>query len=149
MGVGEEASAIVFSTGAKSVCLTKTTINFLITGKNTGFLADGAVVHLARGAEMEPPVHLLFVSVAGRGGPSVAYPRVLVLAEEGVNASIVESHVGIGDGVYFSNAVTEVVAGPNSFVDHNKLQQETLQAYHISATSAHLARDSEPRNSQA
>ena len=108
---------------------------------NTGFIADGAYVRVARGVAADGPIHLLFISAAGAGGPpTVSHPRVLVVAEEGAEASVVESYVG-GDDVYFTNAVTEIVAGPNASVDHNKLQQESLGAYHVATTQARLARD--------
>src|SRR5687768_7085023 len=45
---------------------------------NTGFLRDGAFVHFARGASLERPVHLLFVSTP-TAEPAVSHPRVLVL----------------------------------------------------------------------
>jgi Fe-S cluster assembly protein SufD len=105
---------------------------------NTGFVRDGAFVHLARGAAVEGPIHLMFVSTSGGSDPTVSHPRVLVVAEEASEASIVESYVGGGEDVYFTNAVTEVVAGPNARLDHNKLQWESLDAFHVATTAAHL-----------
>ena len=108
---------------------------------NTGFIADGAYVRVARGAAVEGPIHLLFVSTAAAGAaPTVSHPRTLVVAEEGAAVSVVESYVG-GDDVYFTNAVTEIVAGANASVDHNKLQQESHGAYHVATTQVRLARD--------
>jgi Fe-S cluster assembly protein SufD len=107
---------------------------------NTGFLADGAFVHVPRGAEVDGPIHLLFVSASGGGEPTVSHPRVLVVVEESARASVVESYVG-GEDVYFANAVTEVVVGANGSLDHNKLQQESLAGYHVSATQGRLGRD--------
>ena len=36
---------------------------------------------------------------------------------------------------YFTNAVTEIVLGENAVLDHYKLQCESKEAYHISATN--------------
>ena len=50
---------------------------------NTGFIRDGAYVHLPRGATVEQPIHLLFISTPARE-PAVSHPRVLVVAEDNV-----------------------------------------------------------------
>ena len=108
---------------------------------NTGFVSDGAVVHLPRGAVVEGPIHLMFVSASGGVGPTVCHPRVLVVAEENTEASIVESHVGAPGDVYFTNAVTEVVAGRGARIDYNKLQWESADAFHVATMQARLERD--------
>jgi Fe-S cluster assembly protein SufD len=106
---------------------------------NTGFVREGAFVHFARGAVLDRPVHLLFLTSPATE-PTVAHPRVLVVAEDNSEVTVVETYAGLGEGVYFTNAVTEVVAGNNARVDHLKLQQETRQAYHVSTTQAHVGR---------
>ena len=106
---------------------------------NTGFIRDGAYVHFARGVMVDKPIHLLFVSAPGNE-PAVSHPRVLVIAEENVIATIVESYVGAARGAYFTNAVTELIVGENAHIDHCKLQQEALEAYHIASMRVELAR---------
>jgi Fe-S cluster assembly protein SufD len=107
---------------------------------NTGFIRDGAVLHFARGAVVKQPIHLIFVSTPSRE-PAVSHPRVLIVAEENVQATVVESYVGSGGpGLYFTNAVTELVAAENARIDHCRLQQESLEAYHVSAFQAQLGR---------
>ena len=108
---------------------------------NTGFVRDGAVVHIPRGATVEGPIHLMFASASGGAGPTVSHPRVLIVAEENSEASIVESYVGATGDVYFTNAVTEIVAGRGSRLDHNRLQWESRDAFHVATTQAHLDRD--------
>ena len=110
------------------------------TALNTAFLSDGAFVHLPRGKVVEQPIHLLFLST-GREEPSVSYPRILVVAEEGSQVTIVESYAGIGDSLYLTNAVTEIVAGENAVVDHYRIQRESDLAFHLSDLSVHQARD--------
>ena len=44
------------------------------------------------------------------------------------------------EGVCFSNAVTEIVAGENSVIDHYKLQKENEQSYHIAVFQVHQER---------
>ena len=108
---------------------------------NTGFTGDGAFIHLPKGAAIEAPIHLIFVSTTG-AEPTVSHPRVLVVAEDNVEATVVESYVGAGSGVYFTNAVTEFVTGADCRIDHCKLQQESHAAYHIATMQVDLGRAS-------
>ena len=84
------------------------------------------------GVILEAPIHVLFLSTA-HGRPTVSHPRLLVVAGESGQASVVESYGGPKGDHYFTNAVTEIVVGENASVDHYKLQRESLQGYHIAA----------------
>lgn len=106
---------------------------------NTGFVREGAFVHFARSAVLDRPVHLLFLTVPS-AGPIVTHPRVLIVAEDNAEATVVETYAGVGEGVYFTNGVTEVVVGNNARVDHLKLNQETRGAFHVATTQAHVGR---------
>lgn len=107
---------------------------------NTGFIHDGALIHLSRGATCRGPVHLLFVSTES-SEPTVSHPRVIVLAEDNAEAQLVESFVGT-KGAYFTNAVTEIVLGRDCRIDHCKLQQESVDAYHVATMQVELGRNS-------
>jgi Fe-S cluster assembly protein SufD len=62
----------------------------------------------------------------------------------------VESYVGIGEDNYLTNAVTEVVVGEGTTVEHDKLQLESLSAFHIGTTAIQqLAGSSVTSNSVA
>jgi len=97
---------------------------------NTSSWEDGAFVRIAAGAVVEKPIHLLFVSASG-GQPVVSHPRTLIVAERDAQATFIESYLGWGGGVAFSNAVTEIVAGDGSVLDHYKMQLENEQSYHL------------------
>lgn len=97
---------------------------------NTAFLQDGVFVYLPRGFVLEKPIHVVYQSHV-TGEPTVSHPRNLIVAEEGSRATVIECFVGTEDHVYFTNAVTEIVAGPNAIVDHYKLQEESKEAFHI------------------
>jgi Fe-S cluster assembly protein SufD len=114
---------------------------------NTAFLHDGAVVMVPRGAVMERPVHLLYVSTASGGaadgGPlaaPVSYPRNLVVTGEGSQLTVVETYVG--EGTYFNCCVTELIAGPASVIDHYKVQRESREAFHLATLQVHAERGS-------
>jgi Fe-S cluster assembly protein SufD len=100
---------------------------------NTAFMADGAYLYLPRGTAIEEPIHLLFV--AGTKDAAI-HPRNLIVAEEGSQATVIEHYAGADGLAYFTNAVTQIVAAGNATVEHYKLQQEPVQAFHISGIHA-------------
>lgn len=106
---------------------------------NTAFVEDGALVFFPKGLVLEDPLYLVFVS-SGGGHPVVFHPRNLIVADVGSQARIVQSHVGIADGVYFSNAVTELVGREGAAIDYYVLQQEGKDAYHVGTVEAELSR---------
>ena len=108
---------------------------------NTAFIEDGAFVHLPAGAVLQAPIHLLYVSAAP-GKPTLSQPRNLIVAGANSQATVVETYAGLGDEVYFTNAVTEVVLGENARLDHYKLQEESTRAFHIALTRVQHGRDS-------
>ena len=110
---------------------------------NTAFLQDGAFVSIPKGKVVERPIHLLFVSTHdNRRRATVSHPRNLILAGDDSQAMIIESYVGLNNALYFTNAVTEIVAGENAVVAHYKLQRESEEAFHISTVQASLSHSS-------
>jgi len=105
---------------------------------NTAFLHDGALIHVGRDRNGIAPIHLLFIATRKDGA---AYPRVLVIAEPGAQCTLIEDFVGLADGGYFTDAVTEIAVGENAHVAHVKLQREAQTAFHIARTSVQVARD--------
>jgi len=111
---------------------------------NTAFFADGALVAVPKGVAIEGPIHLLFLSTAAAGGapaPS-SFPRILLVAGEASQATVVETYAGLGPGAYLSASVTEVVVGPGAVIDHCKVQRESREAFHLSALAVHQERSS-------
>jgi Fe-S cluster assembly protein SufD len=74
---------------------------------------------------------------AGRSESFVAYPRNLILVGKGSHVSIVERYAGLGRNSYLTNAVTEIVVGENSVIEHDKLQDESEKAFHVSSIHVH------------
>jgi Fe-S cluster assembly protein SufD len=108
---------------------------------NTAFLQDGALVEIPKGLILEEPMHLLFISLPA-AEPVIFHPRNLILAGSGSQATVIETHLGIGEGVYFNNVVTEIVAGEGAVLDHYKLQQESEQAFHVATVQVLQERSS-------
>jgi Fe-S cluster assembly protein SufD len=122
---------------------------------NTTFMQDGAFIEISKGVVVDRPIHLLYISTAD-GQPTVTHPRNLVLVGRGSQVNIIEVYVGLGlsnpaqnssfevesDGVYFTNSVTEVVAGEGAIVDYCKVQQESAKAFHVASLNFQQERSS-------
>jgi len=107
---------------------------------NTAFFADGAYLELPRGVVLERPVELVFLSTGAGAVPSVAHLRNLIVLGEASQATVVETYAG-RSGIYFTNVVTEVAAGPAAVLDHYKLQRESRDAFHMATFQLHGDRD--------
>ncbi|HEY3203550.1 MAG TPA: Fe-S cluster assembly protein SufD [Thermoanaerobaculia bacterium] len=107
------------------------------TALNTAFFQDGAVVRIASGAVVPAPIALVFVS-APNGAPAVSHPRILILAAERSQASIVETYAG--DSRYFTNAVTEIALSDGAVLEHYKVQRESEAASHVQTIAVRQAR---------
>ncbi len=113
----------------------------VFTALNTASLIDGAIVHVPKNQSVETPIQLLFVSTTGDTA-TIAHPRCLVIAESGSSLTLVEEYATIGDGGYFTNAVTEIAIAENAQVSHTRVQRESEAAFHIGKTAVSQARDS-------
>jgi Fe-S cluster assembly protein SufD len=104
---------------------------------NTAFLGNFVFLRVPRGATIEEPIQLEFLT-SGATRPAVSHPRVLIAVGADAHCTIVESYVG--GGSYFTNAVTEIVAGDRAVVDHYKLQRDSLEAFHVATLQTQLGR---------
>ena len=116
------------------------------TALSTAFMRDGGFLHVPANTNLDGPVHLVFVSTPEAAG-TVAHPRNLIVVERGARASVIESYVTLAEGTtYWNNAVTEVVAGANSWIEHTRIQRESERAYHTGTTHVEQQRDSHYRS---
>jgi Fe-S cluster assembly protein SufD len=97
---------------------------------NTAFMMDGGFLHVPEETTLHKIIHLIFLSTGDAAG-TVAHPRNLIVVGSGSQATVVESYIGTQGGVYFTNAVTEMVAGDGAAVSHCKLQRESDDAFHM------------------
>jgi len=109
---------------------------------NAAFLEDGACVLIPRGAVIEQPIHLLFLSSGTDAGATFSFPRNLIVTGENSQATLVETYAG--EGAYLCCPVTEMVAGPASVIDHYKLQRESREAFHLATFQIEGERSATP-----
>ncbi|HEY9744278.1 MAG TPA: Fe-S cluster assembly protein SufD [Coleofasciculaceae cyanobacterium] len=113
----------------------------VFTALNTAGLTDVAVVWVARNQQIETPIHLVFVSTTA-STPTVSQPRCLVVAQAGSQLTLIEDYKAAGAGVYFTNAVTEIVLEENAQVNHTRVLQEGGEAFHIGKSAIAQSRNS-------
>ena len=111
---------------------------------NQAFFTDGAFIFVPQGQEVAETVELIYISSAKQNG-EVILPRNLIIAEANTKLTVVESYLSTANVAYFTNAVTEIVAGDNAVVEHVKLQDEALNAFHVAAIAGEFGRASHTR----
>ena len=106
---------------------------------NTSLFEDGAFVQLSAGTVVEAPICLLFISTLPYR-LAMVHPRVLVVAGPGSQAQVVELYVSVHPGAGLTNAFTQFLVAERAVVDHYRLQDESLHAFHIGGVEARLER---------
>ncbi|MEW6454304.1 MAG: Fe-S cluster assembly protein SufD [Pseudomonadota bacterium] len=99
---------------------------------NTALMRDGALIHVAAGATVDKPIHLIFV--AGQDKPASIFTRSLVVIEKDARAMLIESHEGGRD--HQINAALDLVVGDNAHVDHIKIAANGEGVVHVSSMMA-------------
>ncbi len=111
----------------------------LFTALNTAHLHEAAVIVVPRGVAVAEPVHVLFI--ASEAGVA-SHPRILLVAEAGSALTLVEDHVSMHEGAYFTNPVAEIVLAANARVEHVRVQRESGAAFHVGACAVSLGQAS-------
>lgn len=101
---------------------------------NTAFMGDGAVIHVAAGASIDRPLHLVFAATGDK--PAALFTRSLMVVEKGARAMLVESHEGTAGRDYQVNTALELAVADNAHVDHVKITADGDRALHISSLMA-------------
>ena len=108
---------------------------------NAALFEDGLVVHIPEGARLEAPIEIEHLGVPS-GGPTAAYPRVLVIAGARSEAQIVETYLTRDGAKHLTNAVTEVVVGEDAKVDHTRVHEGTSNGFHLGTLAVQQDRGS-------
>lgn len=141
--VGVKVSSLAAALTADSGCIEKQLGQFALTDDNSfaalnqAFFLDGGFVYVPANQTVEEPIQLIFVSTAKHTGDTIQ-PRNLIIAETGCKATVIESYLAADHAAYFTNAVTEIVAGDNAALEHVKFQDEGPEAYHLATIAGQL-----------
>jgi Fe-S cluster assembly protein SufD len=108
---------------------------------NQAFFLDGGFVHVPAGVSIVEPIQFVFVSTAKQSGETIQ-PRNLIVAGADSKATVIESYISEDTTAYFTNAVTEIVAGDNAALEYVKFQDESANAFHLATIAGELGRAS-------
>jgi len=106
---------------------------------NTARFQDGALVIIPKGIHLEAPLHVLFISDQDGGQPTCSLPRLFVVLERNASATLIEEYQGKGRTL--TCAVTEVIVRENASLNHERIQRESAEAFHLSSLAARVERD--------
>ncbi|MYH25577.1 MAG: Fe-S cluster assembly protein SufD [Holophagales bacterium] len=118
---------------------------------STGLFEDGAAIVIPDGAVVEQPLQVLWLNApaapaaeSGDETPAVevSFPRLLVIAGENSQASVIETFAAVDRkaGGYFVCPVSEFVCGAGSVLHHTRLQADATDAFHLGFQHAQLER---------
>jgi len=99
---------------------------------NTALMRDGALIHIAKGATVDRPIHLVFAATGDK--PASVFTRSLVVIEPGARVMLLESHDATAG--HQVNTALELVIGDNAHVDHIKLTSGPEDLIHVSSLMA-------------
>ncbi|MEA2981742.1 MAG: Fe-S cluster assembly protein SufD [Alphaproteobacteria bacterium] len=103
-----------------------------VVALNTALMRDGAMVHVAKGATVERPIHLVFAATGAK--PASVFTRSLVVIGQGARVMLVESHdATVGHQV---NTAMELVVGDSAHFDHIKITSGPGDLVHVSSLMA-------------
>lgn len=103
---------------------------------------DGVYIHLEKGSKAEAPIHVLNLYTDSEKA-YIATPRMLVLADEESDVTIIEDHIGLSDNTYMTIPVCEIKVNQGAHIHHARIQRDSLSAIHVSRPIAYVEKDSE------
>ena len=106
---------------------------------NTAFLNDGLFLHIPKGIVCEKPIQCIHFTT--QGGIAI-HPRLLVVAEENSEASLVDIYAGHRCQETFTNPVHEVVILPHAHFRHVRLNMTGPQCHQVFSMETHLSKNS-------
>ena len=106
------------------------------TALNTAF-AEPAVYRIPKDTAIAEPIEFGFEAAEG----TAVFPRILVIAEAGSKATIVEKYGSVGKS--FTNAAVQIVVEDNASLTHYRVQKESPEAFHVGTTEVTLKRGSQ------
>ncbi|MDZ4678554.1 MAG: Fe-S cluster assembly protein SufD [Oligoflexia bacterium] len=109
---------------------------------NLALMTEGVVLHLDKEVTLGSPLHLVYVSTDS-DQPKMSHPRNIIIAEQENQAIIIESYVSLGSPVSLTNTVTDLIIGPNSVLDHYRIQEESSNGYHVARLNSLQASNSQ------
>jgi Fe-S cluster assembly protein SufD len=105
------------------------------TALNLAF-ANISIVRIPKETAVDRPIEIVF-----DGKENIAaFPHVIVIAEAGSKATLIESYSSSAKS--FTNAAVQILVEDNANLTHYRVQKESAEAFHYGVTEATLGRGS-------
>ncbi len=111
---------------------------------NAALADEGVVVRVEDGAQVELPLQLVFISVAGETDLSWHH-RHLIELRAGAALGVVEHHLHVGDAAHLGNTLVHVHLAQGAVLSHARVQADSGRATTLLRTDAVLARNAQYR----
>ncbi|MFT3744104.1 MAG: Fe-S cluster assembly protein SufD [Pyrinomonadaceae bacterium] len=98
---------------------------------------DVEMIRIPKETSIHEPIELNFAAEDGKA----LFPHVIVVAEAGSKATIVETYASEGTG--YTNAAIQIVVEDNANVTHYRVQKESPEAFQYGVTEVTLGRGSQ------
>ncbi len=108
------------------------------TALNTAFIEEGVFIFVPKETKIELPIHLIFITDEN----TASFPRVLLVAERGSEAMLIESYLRTAETKYLTDSVIEIVLEDDAKLKHLRVQRESHNAFHVGTTAVNLNRAS-------
>ena len=107
-----------------------------VTALNTLLAQDGWVIHIARGVQLDTPIQI--VSIQEGHADLMSNRRVLVVAEEGSDATVLFCHHTAGSCRYLSTEVMEAYVHPQARLRLYSVEETGAGSHHFCQTYAEV-----------
>jgi len=103
----------------------------LLANLNTAKFTDGLVLVVPEDTQVKVPLRVSFINnQTCSSHATISLPRLFILLKKGSSATLLEDYQGCGR--YLTSSVAEIIVGSNARLNHERIQQESLEALHFS-----------------
>lgn len=107
---------------------------------NNIFFNDGVFISVKDNLIEDEPIVIIYIQ--SNKEEQLINPRNLFLIGKNSKVRILEIYLSLDNSISFTNTISEIFVAENSFLEHYKLQNESLNGFHIGKIQAHLERNS-------
>ncbi|MFM8770693.1 MAG: Fe-S cluster assembly protein SufD [Candidatus Kapaibacterium sp.] len=107
---------------------------------NTALLESGIVLRIGKDCRVVVPIHVS-IETSDSTTPTLITPRLLVIADQGAEADIVQSHHVAGEATVLDATVVEFVVSAMAHIRYYKIADDADAARSISSVTADVHRD--------
>jgi len=111
---------------------------------NNGLTTDGICLTIKKYQQVDKPIHIIHLSQSEQN--LWVNPRLYLHAETSSHVELIETYSHHGNGIFMSNAVTEVIIDANAKVEHYDIHKNTPAVRSVKNTFSQLAQDAHYKN---